>query len=72
MIPGKLYRTSKKSKSLHKNPAAVLTALHPAVFAAAVGCSEPTTVHVRHRKRQAFRGVTKRNAHPAGRKQIAK
>ena len=58
---------------IDKNPAAVLTALNPAAFAAAVGSSRPTTVHVsRHRKRQAFRGVPKRSAHPAGRKRIAK
>src|SRR5208337_3049668 len=57
---------------IDKNPAAVLTALNPAAFAAAVGSSRPTTVHVsRHRKRQAFRGVTRRNAHSAGRKRIA-
>lgn len=52
---------------IDKNPAAVLTALNPAAFAAAVGSSERTAVHVsRHRKRQASRGPTKRNAYSAG------
>src|SRR6202795_3123353 len=41
-----------------KNPAAVLTALNPGVFAAAVGSSKPTTVHVKvDRKRRTSRGV---------------
>jgi hypothetical protein len=58
---------------IDKNPAAVLTALNPAAFAAAVGSSKPTTVHVtHHRKRQASRGVTKRNAYSAGGKRITK
>ena len=58
---------------IDKNPAAVLTALNPAVFAAPVGSSERTTVHVsRHRKRQAPRGVTGRSAHFAGGKRTAK
>ena len=58
---------------IDKNPAAVLTALNPAAFAVAVGSSERTTVHVsRHRKRQAPRGITGRNAHFAGRKRTAK
>jgi putative transcriptional regulator len=58
---------------IDKNPAAVLTALNPAAFAAAVGSSERTTVHVsRHRKRQASRGVTKRNAYSAGGKRATK
>ena len=58
---------------IDKNPAAVLSALNPAAFAAAVGSSKPTTVHVsRHRKRQASRGLTRRNAQSAGRKRIAK
>src|SRR5215471_20572386 len=56
---------------IDKNPAAVLTALNPAAFAAAVGSSKPTTVHVsRHRKTRASRGVRKRNAYSAGRKRI--
>jgi hypothetical protein len=51
---------------IDKNPAAVLTALNPSAFAAAVGSSKPTTVHVRvHRKRQTSRGVTKRKAYSA-------
>jgi hypothetical protein len=32
---------------IDKNPAAVPTALNPAAFAAAVGSSKPTTVHVK-------------------------
>ena len=49
-----------------KNPAAVLTALNPAAFAAAVGSSKPTTVQVKiNRKRQASSGVTKRKGHSA-------
>ena len=52
---------------------AIRNRLNPAAFAAAVGSSKPTTVHVsRHRKRQASRGVTRRNAQSAGRKRIAK
>jgi putative transcriptional regulator len=58
---------------IDKNPAAVLTALNPTAFAAAVGSSKPTTVHVRrHKKTQAFRGPAKRSAYSAGRKRIAK
>jgi putative transcriptional regulator len=58
---------------IDKNPAAVLTALNPAAFAAAVGSSERTTVHVsRHRKRQGPRGVRGRDAHFTGRKRTAK
>jgi putative transcriptional regulator len=46
---------------------------NPAAFAAAVGSSKPTTVQFsRHRKLQASRRVTRRNAHSAGRKRIAK
>jgi putative transcriptional regulator len=49
---------------IDKNPAAVLTALKPAVFAAAVGSSRPGTVQVRVvRKRQASSDVTKRKAY---------
>ncbi len=49
---------------IDKNPAAVLTALNPAAFAAAVGSSKPATVHVRmNRKRQASSGFTKRKTH---------
>src|ERR1700747_1021527 len=58
---------------IDKNPAAVLTALNPAAFAAAVSSSKSTTIHVsRHRKPQASRVVTRRNGHSAGRKRIAK
>jgi putative transcriptional regulator len=58
---------------IDKNPAAVLTALNPAAFAAAVGSSKPTTVHVRmDRKRQASRGTTRRKVYAAGGKRIAK
>jgi putative transcriptional regulator len=54
---------------IDKNPAAVLTALNPA----GVGSSKRTAVHSsRHRKRQASRGVTGRNASSAGRRRIAK
>jgi putative transcriptional regulator len=49
---------------IDKNPAAVLTALRPAAFAAAVGSSKTATVHVRVvRKRKASGGVTKRKAY---------
>jgi putative transcriptional regulator len=48
---------------IDKNPAAVLTALNPAAFAAAVGSSKSTTVRARiNRKRQASRGIAKRKA----------
>jgi putative transcriptional regulator len=59
---------------IDKNPAAVLTALNPAAFAAAVGSSKPTTVHVRiDRKRHTLNGVTQRKAHSAeGVKRITK
>jgi len=59
---------------IDKNPAAVLTALDPAAFAAAVGSSKPSTVHVKvDRKRQTSSGVTKRKAYSAGRvKRITK
>jgi len=54
---------------IDKNPAAVLTALNPAAFGAAVGSSvgssKPTTVRVRvDRKRQTSNGV-KRKTHSA-------
>ena len=49
---------------IDKNPAAVLTALNPAAFAAAVASSKLTTVHVKvDRKRQTSTGVTKRRAY---------
>ena len=58
---------------IDKNPAAVLTALNPAAFAAAVSSSKSTTVHVRRRRKaQAFRGPTRGNAHSAGRRGVTK
>ncbi len=59
---------------IDKNPAAVLTALNPAAFAAAVGSSKPTNVHVKvDGKRQTSTGVTKRKTHSAeGVKRITK
>jgi putative transcriptional regulator len=57
---------------IDKNPAAVLTALNPAAFAAAVG-SKPTTVHAsRHRKRKPSHGVDKRKTYSSGGRRIAK
>ena len=51
---------------IDRNPAAVLTALNPAAFAAAVGSSKPTTVQVRvDRKRQTSGRITKRKAYSA-------
>jgi putative transcriptional regulator len=51
---------------IDRNPAAVLTALNPATFAAAVGSSKPATVHVRvDKKRQISGRVTKRKAYSA-------
>ena len=58
---------------IDKNPAAVLTALSPAAFAAAVGSSKPIRVRVsRYRKPQPSRDLTKRKAHSDGRKRVAK
>jgi putative transcriptional regulator len=59
---------------IDKNPAAVLTALSPAAFAAAVDSSKPIPVHDRvGRKRQTPSGITKRKAHSAeGVKRITK
>jgi putative transcriptional regulator len=58
---------------IDKNPAAVLTALNPAAFAAAVGSSKSTTVHARrHRKTRASRGPAKRSVYSGGRKRITK
>jgi putative transcriptional regulator len=49
---------------IDKNPAAVLTALNPAAFAAAVTSSKLTAVHVKvDRKRQTSTRVTKRKAY---------
>jgi len=57
---------------IDKNPAAVLTALNPAAFAAA-GPSKPTTAHARvARKRQASRRLTRRKAHSARGKRMSK
>ncbi|HEY7098880.1 MAG TPA: hypothetical protein VH437_19290 [Terriglobales bacterium] len=54
---------------IDKNPAAVLTALNPAAFSAAVRSSKSTAAHARdHRKRPASTRVTKRNAYSGGRK----
>jgi putative transcriptional regulator len=59
---------------IDKNPAAVLTALNPAAFAAAVGSSKPSNLRVGiNRKRQGSSGVTRRKAHSAeGVKRISK
>jgi putative transcriptional regulator len=52
-----------------RNPTAVLTALNPAAFAAAVGSFKPTTVRVRaNSKRRAARGVTTRKVYSASKK----
>ncbi|HEX3822582.1 MAG TPA: hypothetical protein VHW45_19780 [Candidatus Sulfotelmatobacter sp.] len=57
---------------IDRNPAAVLTALNPAAFAAAAGSSKFSTVHVGvDRKRQVSRHVTKRKSYSAGGKRIA-
>jgi putative transcriptional regulator len=49
---------------IDRNPAAVLSALNPAEFAAAAGSSKPTRVRVRAViKRRVGRGVTRRKAH---------
>ena len=54
---------------IDKNPSAVLTALSPAAFAAAVGSSKPATVHAKvDRKRQKSGGVTKRKTYSAERR----
>src|SRR5437899_8984777 len=51
---------------IDRNPAAVLTALNPGAFAAAVGSSKSTTVRLRiNRKRQTSGRVTKRKTHSA-------
>ena len=51
---------------IDKNPAAVLTALNPAAFAAAVGSSKPTTINARAaRKHQTSNGGRKRKAYSA-------
>ena len=51
---------------IDKNPVAVLTALDPGAFAAAVGSPGPTTRHLRiDRKRETSRDVTRRKAYSA-------
>jgi len=59
---------------IDKNPAAVLTALNPAAFAAAIASSKPASVHLKvDRKRQTSTGGTKRKAYSAERvKRITK
>jgi putative transcriptional regulator len=53
---------------IDKNPAAVLTALSPAAFAATVDSSRKTTNHAQaHRKRQRSSGITKRKNYSAKR-----
>ncbi len=58
---------------IDRNPAAVLTALNPAAFAAVVVSSKPTTVRVRvDRKRQRSSGVKRKTRSAAGGKRIAR
>src|SRR5882757_8113966 len=58
---------------IDKNPAAVLTALNPAAFAAAVGSSKPTTARVRvDRKRQTSSGVKRKTHFAEGGKRTAR
>jgi len=58
---------------IDKNPAAVLTALNPAAFAAVVGSPKPATVHVRvDRKRKTSGRITNRRAYSADMKRITK
>ncbi len=48
------------------NPAAVLNALNPAAFAAAVSSSKPATIHAKaDRKHRLSRAVAKRKTHSA-------
>ena len=57
---------------IDKNPAAVLTALNPAAFAAAAGSSKSSAVHVRvEGRREVSRQVTKRKTYSAVGKRIA-
>jgi putative transcriptional regulator len=52
-----------------RDPAAVLSALNPAAFAAAVGSSKSTAVNVRaNSKRRAARGITTRKIYSASKK----
>src|SRR5258708_4097823 len=58
---------------IDKNPAAVLTALNPAAFAAAVGSSKPTADRVRvDRKRQTSSGVKRKTHSTEGGKRTAR
>jgi len=58
---------------IDRNPAAVLIALQPAAFAAAVGSSKHATVPVRsERKHQASRSGARRKAYSSAGKRIAK
>src|SRR5882762_2954010 len=58
---------------IDKNPAAVLSALNPAAFAAAAGSSKPTTIRVRvDRKRQTSSGVKRKTHSAEGGKRIAR
>jgi hypothetical protein len=58
---------------IDKNPAAVLTALNPAAFAAAVGSTKPTTVRVRvDRKLRTSSGVKRKTHSAEGGKKIAR
>jgi putative transcriptional regulator len=50
---------------IDKNPAAVLTALNPAAFAAAVASNKPTTVHVRVDRKRRAGSVTRRKPYSA-------
>ena len=58
---------------IDKNPAAVLTALNPAAFGAAVGSSKPATIRVRgDRKRQTSSGVKRKTHAGEGGKRTAR
>ena len=58
---------------IDKNPSAVLTALNPAAFAAAVGSSKRIAIQaMAARKRPGSRGITRRKAHSANGKRISK
>ncbi len=56
---------------IDKNPAAVLTALKPAAFAAAAGSSNAARGRF-NRKRQAPRGIVRQKAHSVGEKRITR
>ena len=58
---------------IEKNPAAVLTALNPAAFAAAVSSTKPSTVRATFAgKRKPSRGLARRRAHSTNEKNISK